>query len=153
MLESSTLTKFSYSLSWKTALLISHSWSAIVPIPTTFGLSPCSAWYTAIPFSPYIISYKLSSQHSSSSPPVGPVDPVTPVAPVGPVGPEFVIKRLSDVKMQTDYGASSISQWILTEFFESSLYDKYLITLRKELKIRRDNALDGLNKYFSDIAT
>lgn len=69
------------------------------------------------------------------------------------VGPESVIKRLSDVKMQTDYGASSISQWILTEFLESGSYDKYLITLRKELKIRRDNALDALNKYFSDIAT
>jgi len=54
--------------------------------------------------------------------------------------------------MQMDYGASSLSQWALTEIFESGAYDEYLIKLRSKLKERRDIALAALNKYFSDIA-
>ena len=68
------------------------------------------------------------------------------------IGPESVIDRLSDIKMQTDYGASSISQAVLTEWMESGLYEKYLIYLRDQLRYRRDTALSTLDKYFSDIA-
>lgn len=68
------------------------------------------------------------------------------------VGPEAVVYRLGDVKMQTDYGASSVSQWMMTELINSGDYDIYLDFLRKELKARRDHALDALKKYFSDLA-
>lgn len=68
------------------------------------------------------------------------------------VGPESVVDRLGDVKMQMDYGASSLSQWALTTILEEGLYDAYLDALRVRLKERRDIALAALEKYFSDIA-
>lgn len=68
------------------------------------------------------------------------------------VGPEPVVARLGDVKMQVDYGASSLSQWVLTEWLESGAYDRYLPGLRRELKARRDNALSVLQEEFSDLA-
>lgn len=69
------------------------------------------------------------------------------------VGPESVVERLGDVKMQMDYGASSVSQWALYELFSTENYDIYLQQLRKKLKMRRDHALHALELYFKDIAT
>lgn len=69
------------------------------------------------------------------------------------VGPESVVERLGDVKMQMDYGASSVSQWVVSELFSTQCYDKYLNELRKKLKMRRDHALHALDFYFKDIAT
>lgn len=68
------------------------------------------------------------------------------------VGPESVVYRIGDVKMQVDYGASSVSQWALTEFLDNGYYDDYLIYLRKELKARRDFTHILLEKYFKDLA-
>ena len=68
------------------------------------------------------------------------------------VGPEAVVQHLGDVKMQTDYGASSVSQWMMTELLSSGDYDIYLEELRRELKDRRDNALAALDKYFKGMA-
>ena len=68
------------------------------------------------------------------------------------VAPESVISRLSDVKMQIDYGASSVSQWILKDLLCSSHYDGYLKNIRDELKIRRNLMLEALEKHFKDIA-
>jgi len=68
------------------------------------------------------------------------------------VGPEPVVEHLADIKMQTDYGSSSISQWAAAEWFSSGLYDQHLNVVRTQLKIRRDFTLDILNRYFSDIA-
>ncbi|MDQ6599035.1 PLP-dependent aminotransferase family protein [Bacillus salipaludis] len=68
------------------------------------------------------------------------------------VGPEPVVEHLADIKMQTDYGSSSLSQWAATEWFSSGLYTQQLNDVRKELKIRRDFTLTTLNKYFSDLA-
>ena len=56
------------------------------------------------------------------------------------VGPESVVYRLGDVKMQTDYWASSVSQWIMTELLSGGDYDIYLTGCGGELKQRRDNA-------------
>ncbi|MQS45808.1 PLP-dependent aminotransferase family protein [Companilactobacillus mishanensis] len=64
-----------------------------------------------------------------------------------------IVDRLGDIKMQMDYGASSLSQWAMAEFLNSGVYDEYVDDLRKILKKRRDAALDNLTKYFSDIAT
>lgn len=68
------------------------------------------------------------------------------------IGPEPVIERLGDVKMQTDYGASSLSQYVVEEWLESGLYEHNLEKLREELKIRRQFTLNLLDKYFADIA-
>lgn len=69
------------------------------------------------------------------------------------VGPEPVIEHLADIKMQTDYGSSSLSQWAAVEWFSTGLYYQHLNEIRKQLKIRRDFTLNTLNKYFSNIAT
>lgn len=69
------------------------------------------------------------------------------------VGPEPVIERLGDVKMQTDYGASSLSQWILYEWLESGMYEKHLVDLKKHLLYRRNFALKILDTYFKYIAS
>ncbi|KKI88905.1 GntR family transcriptional regulator [Bacillus sp. SA1-12] len=68
------------------------------------------------------------------------------------VGPEPVVEHLADIKMQTDYGSSSLSQWAAVEWFSSGLYYKHINEVREQLKTRRDFTLDTLNKYFSDIA-
>jgi GntR family transcriptional regulator of abcA and norABC len=68
------------------------------------------------------------------------------------VAPEAIVQRLGDVKMQMDYGASSVSQLLFTEFLTSGMYEEYTAMLRKELQNRRDNALAALARYFSDIA-
>lgn len=69
------------------------------------------------------------------------------------VGPEPVIERLADIKMQTDYGSSSLSQWTVAEWLSSGFYHQHLEKVREELKMRREIMLDVLNKHFSDIAT
>lgn len=69
------------------------------------------------------------------------------------VGPEAVVQRLGDVKMQTDYGASSVSQWLMTELLMSGDYDEYLAGLRRELRDRRDYTLDILEENFSGMAS
>ncbi|WP_238902896.1 PLP-dependent aminotransferase family protein [Clostridium sp. YIM B02506] len=69
------------------------------------------------------------------------------------IGPEVVVERLGDIKMQTDYGSSSLSQWALAEWIESGLYNKHILEVRKNLKLRRQIVLRCLDEYFSDIAT
>lgn len=68
------------------------------------------------------------------------------------IGPESVIARLADLRMQIDYGTSSISQWIVYKLLTDSRYDDYLRNLRTELKNRRDFTLSVLEEKFSDIA-
>lgn len=69
------------------------------------------------------------------------------------VGSEQVITRLADIKMQSDYGSSSLSQNVATELFASGLYQEHNDNLRKKVKVRRDTALTALNEHFKDIAT
>lgn len=69
------------------------------------------------------------------------------------VGPEAVIERLADIKMQTDYGSSSLSQWAAAEWFSSGLYYSHVKYIREQLKIRRDATVQSLTKHFSDIAS
>lgn len=65
------------------------------------------------------------------------------------VGPESVVQRLGDIKMQTDYGASSLSQWVAARFLETGFYDSYLLEYREEMKKRRDSALKAMEKYMT----
>ncbi|PMC35891.1 GntR family transcriptional regulator [Bacillus sp. UMB0899] len=69
------------------------------------------------------------------------------------VGPEPVIDRLADIKMQTDYGSSSISQYVVHKWIQSGLYEQYLTQVRENLKQRRDYTVNLLHTYFSDFAT
>lgn len=69
------------------------------------------------------------------------------------IAPEPIVQRLGDIKMQTDYGASSVSQWIFAKFLTSGLYRRYLDELRGELCRRRDGALAALEQHFSDLAS
>jgi GntR family transcriptional regulator, regulator for abcA and norABC len=64
-------------------------------------------------------------------------------------GPEAVIDRLSDLKMQTDYGSSSLSQRAAAEWLSSGLYEQHLLKVRKQLKERRNTALAALTKHLS----
>ncbi|TCO77463.1 LysE type translocator [Marinisporobacter balticus] len=68
------------------------------------------------------------------------------------VGPEPVVNRLGDIKMQTDYGSSSLSQWALAEWMASGLYEENILEVREKLRIRRQVALNALERNFSDIA-
>ena len=69
------------------------------------------------------------------------------------VGPEAVVYRLGDVKMQTDYGSSSVSQWMASKLLMDPEYEKYLTDLRGELRIRRDLALEACEEYLADLCT
>ncbi|KEK24174.1 GntR family transcriptional regulator [Bacillus gaemokensis] len=69
------------------------------------------------------------------------------------VGPETVIQRLADIKMQMDYGSSSFSQRVASEWFSSGLYDEQIQYIRIELKKRRDFMLQMLRQYCTGVAT
>ncbi|MET3699715.1 GntR family transcriptional regulator of abcA and norABC [Bacillus oleivorans] len=69
------------------------------------------------------------------------------------VGPEPVIDRLADIKMQTDYGSSSLSQYAVEQWLKSGMYDEYVQEIRDKLWDRRDFTIQLLEKYFADIAT
>lgn len=67
------------------------------------------------------------------------------------IGPEPVISRLGDIKMQLDYGASSISQIIVTEWLKTGFYEQYLEQLRSALRRRRGLVLEQLELHYKDI--
>ncbi|KYC59563.1 hypothetical protein B4100_1910 [Heyndrickxia coagulans] len=68
-------------------------------------------------------------------------------------GPESVIKRLSDLRMQLDYGSSYVSQMLVLEMLSSGLYDKHMERTRTRLKQKRDFLLQLLNRHLADYAT
>ncbi|WP_020425703.1 PLP-dependent aminotransferase family protein, partial [Paenibacillus riograndensis] len=53
------------------------------------------------------------------------------------VGPEPVVRRLADIKMQTDYGASSLSQLAAARWLEGGYHEEHLQRLRARLRQRR----------------
>lgn len=69
------------------------------------------------------------------------------------VGPEPVINRLADIKMQTDYGSSSIAQWVIAEALASGFYAGHLEQLRDQLRERKNMTMHCLNEFYSDLAT
>ncbi|CAM5782136.1 MULTISPECIES: MocR-like pyridoxine biosynthesis transcription factor PdxR [Brevibacillus] len=68
------------------------------------------------------------------------------------VGPEPVIERLADVKMQTDYGASALSQLAAAEWLRGNRYEQHLKRVRASLKERRNLTCSALSRWFSGIA-
>ncbi|WP_445477322.1 aminotransferase-like domain-containing protein [Lysinibacillus irui] len=69
------------------------------------------------------------------------------------IGPTTVIERLADIKMQTDYGSSAISQEIVLHWLQSGKYDKHIVGLRKQLQDRADFTERILQEKFKDIAS
>ncbi|WP_368901986.1 MocR-like pyridoxine biosynthesis transcription factor PdxR [Oceanobacillus oncorhynchi] len=69
------------------------------------------------------------------------------------VGPEPVIDRLADLKMQLDYGSSTLSQLVAEKWLSSSLYEHHIEKVQKQLRIRRQRALEALEKYLGSVAT
>ncbi|MCZ8522632.1 MULTISPECIES: aminotransferase-like domain-containing protein [Paenibacillus] len=63
------------------------------------------------------------------------------------VGPQLVIERLADIKMQTDYGTSSLSQVLARECLGAGLYEEHLQRVRTQLTVRRDAMLEALERY------
>lgn len=68
------------------------------------------------------------------------------------VGPEPVIDRLADIKMQTDYGSSALSQHAVAQWLSEGLYEEHLTRIRRELKLRRDYTLRLLEENYRELA-
>ncbi|KOS68516.1 GntR family transcriptional regulator [Lysinibacillus contaminans] len=68
------------------------------------------------------------------------------------IGPSTVIERLADIKMQTDYGSSAISQEIVLHWLQTGKYEKHIESLRKTLQKRADYVVDLLKEKFAGIA-
>lgn len=69
------------------------------------------------------------------------------------IGPEPVINRLADLKMQLDYGASSLSQWLVAECLKGGWYELHLQRTRELLRKRREAAVQALQRYMNGLAT
>ncbi|RBN41071.1 GntR family transcriptional regulator [Priestia megaterium] len=69
------------------------------------------------------------------------------------VGPEHVIERLADLKMQVDYGASSLSQWAAAEALKTGIYDNHVASVRYKLKEKSEKAQAILEKHLESLAT
>jgi len=69
------------------------------------------------------------------------------------VGPTSVIDRLSDIKMQVDYGASTLSQIVTELWFKSSHRQIALDEIRSRLKKRRDAAIRALEAHMAGFGT
>ncbi len=69
------------------------------------------------------------------------------------VGPEPVIRRLADIKMQTDYGASSLSQMAAARWLDGGYHEEHLTLLRGRLRERRALMLQLLDAHFRGLAS
>lgn len=64
-----------------------------------------------------------------------------------------VIKRLADIKMQMDYGSSTISQEIVEHWLRTGLYEQHIQQLKAELQRRAQLMESLLTKHFHAIAS
>ncbi|GGF87089.1 GntR family transcriptional regulator [Paenibacillus albidus] len=69
------------------------------------------------------------------------------------VGPEPVVRRLADIKMQSDYGASSLSQLVAARWLEGGYHEEHNGFLRRMLRERRDTMLAILQQHFTGLAS
>ncbi|ASA24562.1 PLP-dependent aminotransferase family protein [Paenibacillus donghaensis] len=68
------------------------------------------------------------------------------------VGPAPVIDRLADIKMQSDYGSSTLSQLVAARWLEGGYHEAHLTKLRGELRSRRAALLELLQVHFAGLA-
>lgn len=69
------------------------------------------------------------------------------------VGPEAVVDRLGDLKMQNDYGSSSLAQIAVAKFLNKGYYHLQAERIRADMRRRRALTQSLLSQYFKDIAT
>lgn len=69
------------------------------------------------------------------------------------IGPEAVVDRLGDLKMQNDYGSSSLSQLAVAKMMQKGYYAKHNAVVRSLLGERRAITHTLLERYFKDLAT
>ncbi len=69
------------------------------------------------------------------------------------IGPEPVIDRLSDIKMQTDYGSSSLSQRVAAEWINKGFYEDHVANVRTAFKERRKMMVQALHMCLRQTAT
>lgn len=70
------------------------------------------------------------------------------------IGKPTVISHLADLKMQNDYGASSISQYIAAQWLTNPQYHQcHTQNLKHELLVKRDQFLESLAQYFTDLGS
>ncbi|MEK3790790.1 PLP-dependent aminotransferase family protein [Paenibacillus sp. FSL R7-0204] len=68
-------------------------------------------------------------------------------------GPEPVVRRLADIKMQSDYGASSLSQLAAASWLTGGYHEEHLHVLRGRLRARRDHMVELLQLHCGGLAT
>ncbi len=68
------------------------------------------------------------------------------------IAPAPVIDRLADIKMQTDYGSSGLSQYVAARWLADGHQEQHQIWVRQQLRTRRARLLAALDQYFGDIA-
>ncbi|KAB2495243.1 MocR-like pyridoxine biosynthesis transcription factor PdxR [Priestia endophytica] len=66
--------------------------------------------------------------------------------------PEPVINRLADIKMQIDYGSSSLSQRVAAEWLQSGLYEEHVKKVRENLLERKNVALKLIKQHLEGLA-
>jgi DNA-binding transcriptional MocR family regulator len=66
------------------------------------------------------------------------------------IGPQSVIQRLADAKQQVDFGHSVFPQWVANQFLSSSYFSEHILTIRKNLKLQRDELANSLHELLSD---
>ncbi|MFJ7406065.1 MULTISPECIES: hypothetical protein [unclassified Lysinibacillus] len=64
-----------------------------------------------------------------------------------------MIERLADIKMQTDYGSSAISQEIVLHWLQSGKYERHIKVLGQELQQRANFVEKLLNEKIKDCAS
>lgn len=69
------------------------------------------------------------------------------------IGPTTVIERLADIKMQTDYGSSAISQEIVLHWLQSGKYERHIVGLRQALQQRANFVEQLLHEKLKAIAS
>ncbi|WP_322924225.1 PLP-dependent aminotransferase family protein [Paenibacillus campi] len=68
------------------------------------------------------------------------------------IAPVPVIDRLADIKMQTDYGSSGLSQYVAARWLADGHHEQHHTWLREQLRTRRARLLAALELYWGDIA-
>ncbi|MUG46355.1 PLP-dependent aminotransferase family protein [Paenibacillus woosongensis] len=68
-------------------------------------------------------------------------------------GPQPVLERLADIKMQSDYGSSTLSQQAAAEWLGSGMYEQHMERIRERLRERRAVMLNSLDRHFAGIAS
>lgn len=68
-------------------------------------------------------------------------------------GPEPVVRRLADIKMQSDYGASSLSQLAAASWLTGGYHEEHVHVLRGRLRARRDHMLELLQLHCTGLAS